>query len=152
MLMVQIDSGVLGYPRIGSRRELKWALERYWSGQGSEQDLRSQASEIRRENWQAQQRSGASWVAVGDFSLYDHVLDLALQLGVIPERFGGVAAPRDLQTYFLMARGKAAKGSAERAEARPLEMTKWFDTNYHYLVPELERGATFRYQRGSLFE
>jgi 5-methyltetrahydropteroyltriglutamate--homocysteine methyltransferase len=150
--MVEIASGILGYPRMGSRRELKWALERYWAGRGTEQDLLRQAWEIRRENWQAQQRAGASWVAVGDFSLYDHVLDLALQLGVIPQRFGGASAARDLQTLFLMARGKAAAGEGPRAEARPLEMTKWFDTNYHYLVPELERGIKPRYQRGSLFD
>jgi 5-methyltetrahydropteroyltriglutamate--homocysteine methyltransferase len=149
--MSKIASGILGYPRIGGRRELKWALERYWAGQASEADLQRQAAQIRRENWQAQQRAGASWVAVGDFSLYDHVLDLVLQLGIVPQRFGGAQAARDLQTYFLMARGKAGHG-AERAEARPLEMTKWFDTNYHYLVPELENGAEFRYRRGTLVE
>jgi 5-methyltetrahydropteroyltriglutamate--homocysteine methyltransferase len=148
MQSVQIVRGVLGYPRIGSKRQLKWALERYWSGQGSEQELLSQAAEIRHENWEAQRRAGCSWVAVGDFSLYDHVLDLALQLGVVPERFGGAAAPRDLPTYFSMARGKA-RG---RADSRPLEMTKWFDTNYHYLVPELERRASFSYRRGTLIE
>src|SRR5205814_3324272 len=96
--MIEIASGILGYPRMGSRRELKWALERYWAGQGTEEQLLRQASTIRKENWEAQRRSGASWVAVGDFALYDHVLDLALQLGVIPERFGGAAAARDLQT------------------------------------------------------
>ena len=150
--MFEIASGILGYPRMGSRRELKWALEGYWSGQRSEQDLLRQAAQIRRENWLAQQRSGASWVAVGDFSLYDHVLDLALQLGIVPERFGGVAAARDLATYFLMARGKARGREGQPSEARPLEMTKWFDTNYHYLVPELEHGVAFQYQRGTLVE
>jgi len=151
MRMVEIASGILGYPRVGSRRELKWALERYWAGRSTEADLLRQAAEIRRENWEVQRRSGASWVAVGDFALYDHVLDLGQQLGVIPERFAGSADGRDLHSYFLMARGKATHSSGERAETRPLEMTKWFDTNYHYLVPELERGAAFRYQRGSLF-
>ena len=150
--MVEIASGILGYPRMGSRRQLKWALERYWAGQGSEADLLRQAAEIRRENWDAQRRCGASWVAVGDFSLYDHVLDLSLQLGVIPARFSSPTSERDLTTYFLMARGKAAGVAGARAEARPLEMTKWFDTNYHYLVPELERSASFRYQRGSIVE
>ncbi|HVY29759.1 MAG TPA: 5-methyltetrahydropteroyltriglutamate--homocysteine S-methyltransferase [Polyangiaceae bacterium] len=147
--MVEIASGILGYPRIGRRRELKWALERYWSGQSSEQDLQLAARQIRQEAWQAQARSGASWVAVGDFSLYDHVLDLALQLGAIPERFGGASASRDLATYFLMARGKAP---ASKRELPPLEMTKWFDTNYHYLVPELGPDVRFAYQRGSLVE
>jgi 5-methyltetrahydropteroyltriglutamate--homocysteine methyltransferase len=150
--MFEIASGILGYPRIGGRRELKWALERYWAGQGDEQDLLRQAAQIRRENWGAQQRSGATWVAVGDFSLYDHVLDLALQLGIIPARFGGATAARDLSTYFLMARGKTRAEAGQGAEARPLEMTKWFDTNYHYLVPELEAGAAFTYQRGTLVE
>ncbi len=150
--MFEIASGILGYPRMGSRRELKWALEGYWSGQRDEQELLQKAAQIRRENWQAQHESGAAWVAVGDFSLYDHVLDLALQLGIIPGRFGGGAAPRDLATYFLMARGKAGRSRGQRSEARPLEMTKWFDTNYHYLVPELEKDAVFRYQRGTLVE
>jgi 5-methyltetrahydropteroyltriglutamate--homocysteine methyltransferase len=150
--MVEIASGILGYPRIGRRRELKWALERYWSGQGTEQDLCRQAAQIRHENWQEQRRSGASWVAVGDFALYDHVLDLSLQLGVIPQRFGGAAAVRDLGTHFLMARGKARNAAGEAVEAPALEMTKWFDTNYHYLVPELERGAQFHYRRGELVE
>ena len=150
--MFEIANGILGYPRMGSHRELKWALERYWAGQASEAELLRQAAQIRRESWQAQQRAGATWVAVGDFSLYDHVLDLALQLGVIPERFGGGAAARDLSTYFLMARGKARAAGGAPAEARPLEMTKWFDTNYHYLVPELEAGAVFSYRRGTLVE
>jgi len=153
--MFDVASGILGFPRIGARRELKWALERYWAGQGDEQDLLRQAAQIRRENWQAQQRAGSSWVAVGDFSLYDHVLDLSLQLGIVPKRFGGPAAARDLSTYFSMARGKVparADGNRPALDERPLEMTKWFDTNYHYLVPELEAGAAFSYQRGSLVE
>jgi 5-methyltetrahydropteroyltriglutamate--homocysteine methyltransferase len=149
--MVAITSGVLGYPRMGSRRELKWALERYWSGQCDAADLQRQAMQIRSEGWQAQARSGASWVAVGDFALYDHVLGLSLQLGIVPERFGGPGAARDLDTYFAMARGKSRPGSG-RAETRPLEMTKWFDTNYHYLVPELEARARFEYRPGELVE
>jgi hypothetical protein len=76
--MFDVASGILGFPRIGARRELKWALERYWAGQGDEQDLLRQAAQIRRQNWQAQQRAGSSWVAVGDFSLYDHVLGLGI--------------------------------------------------------------------------
>ncbi len=140
-------SGVLGYPRIGRARELKWALERFWSGRGDAAALEHQAVALRREAWQAQARSGASWVAVGDFALYDHVLDLALQLGVVPRRFGGPAAPRDLSTYFTMARGRSSPG---QLETRPLEMTKWFDTNYHYLVPELEGEDAFEYRAGSL--
>ncbi|HKY38800.1 MAG TPA: 5-methyltetrahydropteroyltriglutamate--homocysteine S-methyltransferase [Polyangiaceae bacterium] len=149
--MVAIASGVLGYPRMGSRRELKWALERYWSGQADEADLKRQAAQIRRQGWEAQQRSGAAWVAVGDFALYDHVLSLALELGIVPERFGGASAPRDIDTYFSMARGRSRPGSA-RIETRPLEMTKWFDTNYHYLVPELEAAARFEYRRAELVE
>src|SRR5689334_7537791 len=98
--MVAITSGVLGYPRMGSRRELKWALERYWAGQCDAADLQRQAAQIRCEGWQAQARSGATWVAVGDFALYDHVLGLSLQLGIVPERFGGAGAARDLDTYF----------------------------------------------------
>jgi 5-methyltetrahydropteroyltriglutamate--homocysteine methyltransferase len=152
MIMVEIASGVLGYPRMGRQRELKWALERFWSGELGEAELLRAAAQIRRDSWEAQRRSGASWVAVGDFSLYDHVLDLALQLGIVPRRFGGDSAPRDLHTYFSMARGKARPAAGRVSEARPLEMTKWFDTNYHYLVPELEAGASFVYRRGVLVE
>lgn len=150
--MFEVQSGILGYPRIGGRRELKWALERYWSGQGDERDLLRRAAQIRRENWQEQQRAGATWVAVGDFSLFDHVLDLALQLGIVPARFGGEAAARDLSTYFLMAHGRARADGQGGAEEQPLERANWFDTRYHYLVPELEAGATFSYQRGALVE
>ncbi len=150
--MFEIANGILGYPRVGSRRELKWALERYWAGQCTERDLQRQAAQIRRENWQAQAQAGATWVPVGDFSLYDHVLDLALQLGIVPQRFGGAAAERQLSTYFSMARGKATATNEQSLEARPLEMTKWFDTNYHYLVPELEAGIAPVYRRGSLVE
>jgi len=150
--MFEVQSGILGYPRIGGRRELKWALERYWAGQGDEQRLLRVAAQIRRENWQEQQRAGATWVAVGDFSLYDHVLDLALQLGITPARFGGAAAERDLSTYFSMARGKARAHLRDAAMVRPLEKTQWFDTSYHYLVPELETGVALRYRRGSLVE
>src|SRR5262245_32455171 len=119
--MSEIQSGVLGYPRIGEKRELKWALEQYWAGGASEAGLSRAAAALRRKAWEAQRRSGASWVAVGDFSLYDHVLDAALMFGAIPERFGGADAARDLATYFTMARGKAAPGSG-RPEAKPLEM------------------------------
>lgn len=132
----------LGYPRIGRQRELKRALEAYWSGRSDEAALLERAASIRRENLLVQREAGIDVVPVNDFSLYDHVLDTCVMLGAVPERFDG---PRDLVAYFLMARGRAP--GTERA-VPPLEMTKWFDTNYHYLVPELDDATRFAYRRG----
>ncbi|HET6508059.1 MAG TPA: 5-methyltetrahydropteroyltriglutamate--homocysteine S-methyltransferase [Baekduia sp.] len=128
-------TAVLGLPRVGPDRELKFALESFWAGRTGEQELSETARGLRAASWQRARDAGIDAIPSGDFSLYDHVLDTALALGAIPERFGGPGAPRDLATLFAMARGTG--------DARPLEMTKWFDTNYHYLVPELADDATF---------
>ena len=142
-----VTTTLLGYPRIGRRRELKWALEAYFSGQGSLSQLEWQAAQIVGENLDQELASGADSVPAGDFSLYDHVLDAALEIGLVPERFARVAVNHPLERYFLMARGRVPSVASE---ARPLEMTKWFDTNYHYLVPELEAGARIEYREGRL--
>lgn len=124
-----MKSHIPGFPRIGAGRELKKALESFWKGEISERKLHETASEIKAENWRIQKESGLTHVAVNDFSLYDHVLDTALMFGFIPERFKRITDPLDL--YFAMARGSATK------DIRPLSMKKWFNTNYHYLVPEI---------------
>lgn len=129
---------VLGFPRIGPNRELKWALERFWKGANSESELLEAAAALMKDRWATQDGAGLTIATVGDFSLYDHVLDTTTLLGVVPDRFGSNAEKVDLGTYFHMARGDASRDVAA------MEMTKWFDTNYHYLVPEFREKMNFR--------
>ena len=168
----------LGFPRIGARRELKFALEAYWRGESSREALQQVGAELRSRHWQDQ--SGLDWVPVGDFSFYDQVLDMSFTLGNLPARVRGYDGD-DLDNYFRVARGRSAPGtepagqdgqavvpaseqdstlaesSADKAacgcapgthgvEAGVAagEMTKWFDTNYHYIVPEFAADTTFR--------
>ncbi|ANG63683.1 5-methyltetrahydropteroyltriglutamate--homocysteine S-methyltransferase [Marinobacterium aestuarii] len=128
----------LGFPRIGAQRELKFALESYWNGSSTREQLLQVGSRIRQQNWSQQQQAGQARVTVNDFSLYDQVLDHSCLLGVIPARFQDGSSD-GFDTAFRMARGRAPSGTAVRA----CEMTKWFDTNYHYLVPELEAQQRF---------
>src|SRR5882757_626466 len=132
-----ITVATLGFPRIGPKRELKFALERFWAGTSSEADLLESASGLRTAAWARQRALGADWLPSNDFSLYDHVLDTSVMLGAIPARYGRAAGELDLATYFAMARGsggeEAACGHGHGHTAQ--EMTKWFDTNYHYMVP-----------------
>jgi 5-methyltetrahydropteroyltriglutamate--homocysteine methyltransferase len=130
----------LGFPRIGPSRELKRALENYWADRSSPDELAAAARAIRRTNWELQARAGIDHVASGDFSLYDHVLDTAVMLGAVPERFARLDGMGDIERYFAMARGATRGGVTIPA----MEMTKWFDTNYHYIVPEVEEGMEFR--------
>ena len=125
-----------GYPRVGAKRELKFAVEAYWKGAKSEAELQETAAEIRRLNWATQKAAGADLVPVGDFSFYDHVLDLLCTLGGIPSRFGFDAANLTLEQYFQLARGNATQMA--------MEMTKWFDTNYHVIVPEWSADTSFK--------
>ena len=127
-------TALLGLPRVGPDRELKFALEAYWAERLGAEELLESARGLRAAAWQRAQAAGIDVIPCGDFSLYDHVLDTAWALGVIPARFGDVNRG-SLADYFVLARGDA--------ERRPLEMTKWFDTNYHYLVPELEADQRF---------
>src|SRR5664280_2326852 len=126
-------------PRIGVGRSLKQALERFWAGQIPAEELQRTAAEIRHLNWKAMADAGIDFVPSNDFSLYDHVLDAAVMVGAIPERFRADTGPIDLDRYFAMARGGAIDGHP----AAPFELTKWFDTNYHYLVPEIEASTPF---------
>jgi 5-methyltetrahydropteroyltriglutamate--homocysteine methyltransferase len=127
-----------GYPRIGKRRELKRALEGYWSGKRGAAELEDVAARIRRENWAAQAAAGIDLIPVNDFSLYDGMLDITALVGAVPERFGWDGGDVGLDLLFAMARGNLGD-----APAPALDMTKWFDTNYHYLVPELAPGQPF---------
>ena len=121
----------LGFPRIGKKRELKRALESFWKGETSQAELAQRAADLRRANWLTQKNAGIDIIPSNDFSCYDHILDATVMLGAIAERFEGSAH----NLYFDMARG------SENAQA--MEMTKWFDTNYHYLVPELSKRTRF---------
>ncbi len=129
----------LGFPRIGARRELKRALEAFWRGESSAEDLQVTAAGLRLKHWQLQRAAGADSVPVNDFSLYDHVLDAAFLFDAIPARYRALADADPLAGYFAMARGHQRGG----IDLHALEMTKWFDTNYHYLVPELQAEQTF---------
>jgi 5-methyltetrahydropteroyltriglutamate--homocysteine methyltransferase len=129
----------LGFPRIGARRELKHGLEAHWRGDGDAGALRGIAKTLRAEHWLAQRDAGLDHVPSNDFSLYDHVLDTAVMVGAVPERYRWRGGSVDLATYFAMARG--AQSAALDVPA--MEMTKWFDTNYHYLVPEFSPGQRF---------
>ncbi|WP_432065549.1 5-methyltetrahydropteroyltriglutamate--homocysteine S-methyltransferase [Streptomyces sp. C10-9-1] len=126
---------VYGYPRQGRNRELKKAIEGYWKGRVTADALRGTAADLRRENWRQLADAGVHEVPTGDFSYYDHVLDTTVMVGAIPERHRTAVAADALDGYFAMARGTQ--------EVAPLEMTKWFDTNYHYLVPELGPDTAF---------
>lgn len=133
----------LGYPRIGARRELKKVLEQFWSGKVDEAELLAQAASLRQQHWQLQQRAGLTHIPSNDFSLYDHVLDAVALVGAVPKRYQWDGPVVDLRTYFAMARGM--QNDQDQASAIPaMEMTKWFDTNYHYIVPEFEPEQRFQ--------
>jgi 5-methyltetrahydropteroyltriglutamate--homocysteine methyltransferase len=140
----------LGFPRIGENRELKKATEAYWQGDLNEAQLLAGAAAIRKRNWLLQRETGIDLIPSNDFSLYDQMLDMCCLLGAVPERFGRAGQRVGLETLFAMARG--VEGTEAAAGTAPLEMTKWFDTNYHYLVPEFHRGQRFRVACGKVFD
>ena len=150
----------LGFPRIGVDRELKRAQEAFWRGEKNEEALQEVAATLRADHWQLQKRAGIEHIPVNDFSLYDHVLDTIAMTGAIPPRYvfsaqqptgkpGENAIPKknavksriDLDTYFAMARGKQKDG----VDVVAMEITKWFDTNYHYIVPEFYPDTCFSF-------
>ena len=131
-----------GYPRVGAKRELKFAVEAFWKGNISESELNQVARDIRQQNWATQIAAGVDLLPVGDFSFYDHVLDTVCALGAIPSRFGFDAASLTLTQYFELARGNATQVA--------MEMTKWFDTNYHYIVPEWHKDTQFKANAANL--
>ncbi|TBR40606.1 MULTISPECIES: 5-methyltetrahydropteroyltriglutamate--homocysteine S-methyltransferase [Dyella] len=130
----------LGFPRMGARRELKQALETFWRDPSTRESLLATARDLRIRHWRLQQDAGANVVPSNDFSLYDHVLDTAFLVDAIPERYRSLADADALDGYFAMARGVQRDG----VDVHAMEMTKWFDTNYHYIVPELHAGQDFR--------
>ena len=131
----------LGFPRLGGQRELKWAIERYWSGKGSQAEVEKTACELRERHWKLQSDLGLDHIPSNDFSLYDHVLDTSVMLGAVPSRFRESGGLSGLPLYFAMARGLQNGGAGLDIPA--MEMTKWFDTNYHYMVPEFVPGQEF---------
>lgn len=126
-------SNIAGFPRIGPERELKFATEGHWRGEVPEAELLSAARRIRIANWSAMRDAGIDLIPSNDFSLYDQVLDAIALVGAVPERYGHDGGEVGLETYFAMARGRQSGG----VDVTAMEMTKWFDTNYHYIVPEL---------------
>ncbi|MBN9369213.1 MAG: 5-methyltetrahydropteroyltriglutamate--homocysteine S-methyltransferase [Comamonadaceae bacterium] len=135
----------LGFPRIGARRELKFALESYWKGASSRDELTALGAQLRQRHWQDQE--GLDLVPVGDFSFYDQVLDTSFLLGNLPERVQGFHGDV-LDNYFRVARGRSARGTEDHSACcggvAAGEMTKWFDTNYHYIVPEFNAATSFK--------
>jgi 5-methyltetrahydropteroyltriglutamate--homocysteine methyltransferase len=126
---------ISGFPRIGAHRELKFAQESFWRGESDDAYLRGVGKELRARHWELQRAAGLDFVAVGDFAWYDPMLNLTALLGALPQRFGFEPKTLSLAQYHELARGNKAQPA--------MEMTKWFDTNYHYLVPELGPDTTF---------
>ncbi len=134
----------LGFPRIGAQRELKKAVETYWKGDLDEAGLRSIGQGLRKQNWLLQQEAGLHFIPVGDFAYYDQMLNMTALLGAAPSRFGFADGAINLAQYFTLARGDKNNFA--------MEMTKWFDTNYHYLVPEFLHTTEFKLGSEWLFE
>lgn len=150
--VTSIPVATLGVPRIGPRRELKIALEKFWAGKIDEATLREAAAKIRADNWTRQRDLGVTVIPSNDFSLYDQMLDTSAMVGAIPKIYGWTGGPVSFETYFAMARG-SQKDVGEHSDCAhshdhghgvpAQEMTKWFDTNYHYMVPEFAKDQTF---------
>ena len=138
----------LGFPRIGAKRELKKAVEAYWKGDLSREELLATGKNIRLNNWKLQKSAGLDHIPSNDFSFYDTVLDMSATLGCVPERYGWTGGDIDLDLYFAMARGAQKDGR----DVIACEMTKWFDTNYHYLVPEFSKHQVFTLSSTKVFD
>ena len=145
-----MQTHLLGYPRIGSNRELKKACEQYWTGKIVLDELLKTGKEICKQNWNIQKEAGIDLIPCNDFSFYDQVLDLSLTLGAIPKRYNPIAedaTKSELDLYFAMARGYQKEG----LDITAMEMTKWFDTNYHYIVPEFYKNQVFKLNSSKIF-
>ncbi|HEY1202326.1 MAG TPA: 5-methyltetrahydropteroyltriglutamate--homocysteine S-methyltransferase, partial [Niastella sp.] len=141
----------LGFPRIGAQRQLKKACEQYWAGTITRTELFLAAKKIREENWLLQKQAGIEMIPCNDFAFYDQVLDASLLFGAVPQRYTPVATDikdnTEIDLYFAMARGYQQNG----LDITAMEMTKWFDTNYHYIVPEFTANQQFRLISDKLF-
>ncbi|MBV8327235.1 5-methyltetrahydropteroyltriglutamate--homocysteine S-methyltransferase [Chryseobacterium sp.] len=145
-----MQTHILGYPRIGSKRELKKACEQYWSGKIVLEELLTAGRNICNQNWKIQKEAGIDLIPCNDFSYYDQVLDMSLIVGAIPVRYHEVALKKnnsELDLYFAMARGYQKDG----LDITAMEMTKWFDTNYHYIVPEFYKDQQFKLTSDKIF-
>ncbi len=138
----------LGFPRIGDMRQLKKAVESYWKGKSSAEELLSTGSALRAHNWKLQKDAGLDHIPSNDFAYYDQMLDMISTLGLVPKRYNWDGANVDLDTYFAMARGAQKDG----VDVTAMEMTKWYDTNYHYLVPEFEEGMSAKLSSTKVFD
>ena len=136
---MKVDISIVGYPRVGNKRQFKWAVEKYWRSEINLEELVSKSDELICNNWDIQTKNGINKVVIGDFSFYDQVLDTATHLGIAQKRFK-YTNHSDLDSYFKASRGGEVNGKNES----PLEMTKWFDTNYHYLVSEIDWDLEFK--------
>src|SRR5574339_213771 len=130
----------LVYPRLGANGELHWALESYWAEKSSPADLLEAGKKLRLAHWKIQQQAGIDVIPSNDFSFYDHVLDTTFMVGAIPQRYSQLQNATDFDLYFAMARGT----QQDELNIPAMEMTKWFDTNYHYIVPEIDKDQVFR--------
>ncbi|MES2961833.1 MAG: 5-methyltetrahydropteroyltriglutamate--homocysteine S-methyltransferase [Pseudomonadota bacterium] len=143
-----LKTASLGFPRIGANRELKKAVESYWKKTSSLADLQKSATEIRAKNWQTQKAAGIAFIPSNDFSFYDQILDTIALFGAAPDRFKFTGGNVDLDLYFAMARGAQRDG----IDVIAMDMTKWFDTNYHYIVAEFKKGQQFKISSSKIFD
>ena len=142
-----MQTSVIGFPRVGSLRELKFATEKYFRNEITQEELQETAKEIRTSQWKLQKESGVDYISSNDFSFYDCTLDTAVLFNIVPKRYKelGLSA---LDTYFAMARGY----QGEKGDVKALAMKKWFNTNYHYMVPEIEDDTQVKLVGNKLFE
>ena len=146
---MRIKTAVLGYPRMGDFRQLKKAVEAYWKKNIAEDELNKEAKAIRKRNWEYQRDHGITYIPSNDFSLYDQILDMTCALGNIPKRFEFKGGMVDIETYFKVARGNTGDSNNNQFAS---EMTKWFDTNYHYIVPEFDETTQFKLSTNKIFD
>ena len=143
-----VRSANLGFPRVGLHRELKKALESYWQKKSSRDSLLETGAALRARHWKLQQEADLDFIPSNDFSFYDQILDLSCMLGCVPARYGWKGGAIDLDLYFAMARGRQSGND----DVTAMEMSKWFDTNYHYLVPEFEAQQSFKLSSTKIFD
>ena len=137
-----VKSANLGFSRVGLNRELKKAVEKYWKKAIKEDELQNVAKSLRKTHWELQKNIGIDYIPSNDFSFYDHILDMIATVGAVPKRYGHKLGEKiDLDLYFSMARGR----QDGIKDVVAMEMTKWFDTNYHYIVPEFTKDTKFQF-------
>ena len=142
-----MKTAVIGYPRVGKLRELKFVSEKYFRNEVSEQELKNTATELRKQHWLVQKENNIDFIPSNDFSFYDNMLDTAFLLNIIPERYNKLSLS-DIDTYFSMARGY----QGDKGDVKALAMKKWFNTNYHYMVPEYEDNTTIKIRATKIFD